>query len=518
MSPKKRNSKKNTKKAPKGQSFEVKSKVLQPKISCFTCSNLDKSIVSPEYKMSQQTNTIPRTRQGSRKQGTKSTPEEQHSDEKQLETDEDEEVTQVTHSGLLPCPASIDGEEFAKLNSSEKMSICVNTINSLCEKLTEMDIAVNHDSDGIQTRVTTLSTLGDEVADKLQKIPKLQEEINAVASKCESMNKKVDVNIDAITDLQAESAIFKGLLQRQSKQLAHLNEKVAMLTVRSQEKNITITNLCGDMKKGEECRENVIQFLRSQVEIDVEPSEIIVAHRLGQHKSGKHRMMLVRCKPTLRKRILDNVSNLKHKTNENEQPYYVNKQLPEMIVEQNKNNRRIIREKKEKEKDLDQKKKTEISVREGKVFFDGKPAPVHLKQVQVHDLFPDSSEAKKQKAVQFASSDIVGEIDSHFQACVTKVHNIQEIRRAYYRMKILHPGADHITAVYINKQHSGFQDDGEYGAGNKILNMLKENYPELKAIAVFIVRNAGITKLGPKRFDCMRDAVKQAIGRLNDYR
>ena len=72
-----------------------------------------------------------------------------------------------------------------------------------------------------------------------------------------------------VTCLQSDNDTLKGVIHKCSQKLKHLNDRVAMLTAKSMENNITITNLEGDKDK-EKCKENVITFLRNKVEIDVD--------------------------------------------------------------------------------------------------------------------------------------------------------------------------------------------------------------------------------------------------------
>ena len=90
------------------------------------------------------------------------------------------------------------------------------------------------------------------------------------------------------------------------------------------------------------------------VEIDTAEEEIYVARRLGNFKKDqkKPRMMLIRCKPGLRERIMANASNLKEKENSAGDAFYINKQLPEKLAEERKRNCDTVRDIKQKEQSL----------------------------------------------------------------------------------------------------------------------------------------------------------------------
>ena len=370
------------------------------------------------------------------------------------------------------------------------------------------------DTDGLVTRATTLQEQCDSASKDISSVQAVANKVISIPEEMESLKAQLE-------EVKAENLIYRGVLTRYSKQLDSLNEKVAMLSVRSKEKNITISNLPGDLK-GETCRETVLSFLRAQVEIDVDVSEILVAHRVGKVNKTKlkddlfdHRhMMLVRCIPELKKCIFANIKNLKGKVNDENKSFYINKQLPEMFVEQNRENREIIAHIKKKERSLPVEQKSEIEVKYYKVCLGGASVAKFPEKVVVNDFFPDKAEKDKQAKIIFATSDVSAEQNSTFLTYAAATRNVQEIRQAYHRVRILHPGADHVVAAYINNQHSGYQDDSEYGAGHRLLKHIQDNYSCVKHVAVFMVRTYGGTKLGPDRFKHMKDSVSVAIEHL----
>ena len=283
-----------------------------------------------------------------------------------------------------------------------------------------------------------------------------------------------------------------------------------MLTARSMEKNITISGLTGDDTK-ESCKNTVVQFLRQKVEIDAQEEEIYVAHRIGQKTQAtkRPRTMLVRCKEALENRIFKNVSNLKDKTNEQNDYYFINKQLPEQLAEQNRELRDNVKQQKIKDKELPPKERSKIEVKNKTVFIDGQPCQKLIHPVEINELFPEKLEKDKQDRIKLASSDAILADKSSFQAYALKTGQLHEVRRAYRKIRRMHPGASHAVVAYSLRNSKGFQDDGEYGAGYRLANMLEETYPP--NICVFVVRNYGGIHLGPKRFSIMSEVAKEAI-------
>ena len=93
--------------------------------------------------------------------------------------------------------------------------------------------------------------------------------------------------------------------------------------------------MTGDDKE-ENCKEKVLQFLCGKMKMELQDTEIEVAHRLGTKKVKqqqiKPRSMLVRCKFELRDRIFKFTKQLKDQHNELGDPYFVRQQLPEPLL------------------------------------------------------------------------------------------------------------------------------------------------------------------------------------------
>ncbi|KAJ8321499.1 hypothetical protein KUTeg_000949 [Tegillarca granosa] len=69
----------------------------------------------------------------------------------------------------------------------------------------------------------------------------------------------------------------------------------------------------------------------------------------------------------------------------------------------------------------------------------------------------------------------------------------------------------HILFYHIELQHQGYDDDGEFGAGSKLLKLLKDNKHD--NVLVVVSRYAG-DKLGPQRFNHLTTAGNAAFTSL----
>ena len=480
--------------------YELKksSKTKQKKITCFTTTSKDR-ITSPEYKMSSANQM--KTRHQSKQQGKKDKKPPRKEEENESEiSDTDGEGT---HTAILPCPEEIDIEAFEKEEMDVKFAHVVTVVNHLCSKLTETDVIINHDTEGVNTRITT----GQLQLDKVSK------DINVLSDKLQTQSKELLSVQEEISTLKTENSILRGTVQRYSKQLQDMSSKMAMLTAKSMEKNVTISGIKEGGKK-EDCKDAVIKFLKAEVEIDVDENEIYVAHRIGKYQKDKRRLLLARCGFKLREHIFANVKNLKDKVNDENKPYYINKQLPEQIIEQNRNIRHIIKQQKQKDKGLPVGDRSSIEVKDKVVYIDEEPQEPDIKRILCAELFPDKSEKVKQDKLNLVASDPVSKQGSTFTAFAIKTGQLHEVNRGYRKIRRMHPAAEHVIAACTIRSGPCFQDDGEWGAGYKLLQHIKDGPDN---VAVFVVRVHQGINLGADRHTLIKQVADQAIDRLTKH-
>ena len=103
---------------------------------------------------------------------------------------------------------------------------------------------------------------------------------------------------------------------------------------------------------------------------------------------------------------------------------------------------------------------------------------------------------------------------SKFYSMVVEASTLKQVQDAYRKIKLQHASATHIICgyrIFGIKHHiyQDYSDDGEYGAGRKILNTLKQR--SAFNIAVFIVRYKTGSNLGAARFAIFEKLTLAAI-------
>ena len=96
--------------------------------------------------------------------------------------------------------------------------------------------------------------------------------------------------------------------------------------------------------------------------------------------------------------------------------------------------------------------------------------------------------------IQFSFSSKEEDKGSVFRGVAAQVTNTTEIRLAYKKLRQLYPEYDHLMMAYVLRTYHGWQDDAEYGAGKRILQLLQEQ--NKTNMVVFVARNYGGIRLG----------------------
>ena len=144
-------------------------------------------------------------------------------------------------------------------------------------------------------------------------------------------------------------------------------------------------------------------------------------------------------------------------------------------MEQNREIQDNVKIQKELDKSLPPGQRSKIEVKNKTVIVDGHATEKQLLPPQPMEMFADKLERDKHDKIKFAVSDTNSLQGSEFIAFAFKTGQFNEVKRAYHKIRTLHPSVDHIIAAYNLKNVSGYQDDEEYGASSKLLKYLKEN-------------------------------------------
>lgn len=318
--------------------------------------------------------------------------------------------------------------------------------------------------------------------------------------------------------LRDEMEIVKGVISKQSKQIATLQKKLADQTARSMADCIVIGGLLGDSKEAEDRDAEIMAaaFLEEELEIplDVEGTDckILSSYRLGRFTQNKHRPVVIKVSSALYQKVFSSTTKLSDKYNAQGRPYSVNPLLPDSLSEQRREIRQIIKEKKDSEKGLPKQQKSSFLVRNGSVFINGQKKRKSVKPPEFHKWFVDEAEQLKINKIRTKTVEDPPVKGSKFRAVSVVTPTLNDVHLAYIKMFQTYPHADHVVVAYSAEGDLGFHDDGEFGAGYRILNIIKDSH--LRDVSLFVIREYGGEHLGPARFDVMKSLAAKALEAL----
>ena len=125
-------------------------------------------------------------------------------------------------------------------------------------------------------------------------------------------------------------------------------------------------------------------------------------------------------------------------------------------------------------------------------------------------------EMRKIMAIELEESEEIECEGSTFIGFTTVVESYIQVQDAYTKLKLLYPDARHIVCAYVlpgvDKYYcEDFCDDEEYNGGRTLLRILQVN--NIVHRAVYVVQFYNGKKIGERRFECMKQAVQQAVAK-----
>ena len=430
---------------------------------------------------------------------------------------------------IQPEKPVIDMVHFKQVDHDDKLDLIMAAINKVNTnfyyKFEEVQRSLSNKEDGLIPRVNKLENWCESVQKDISSIPetlKLAEENNARMDAMEEQIPTIDSLKQSVKQLEESTSLLrddmvllKGILQKQDKKIQHNETDIVDLKKRSMQNNIVIYGLTGDTKDEttEECKNKVLNFMEVQMKMGVTEDEVIVAHRLGKKSPNKDRPIVVRCQHKLKERVFDYTKNLQGLKNDKDQFFSVKPQLPEPLATQKRERQEKIREIKKFNKTISEKekhKRKEVEVKDKMLFIDNVPQKKHVTPPTLRQIFniPKDQHSKIDN-LNIKHSAQVEEKGSIFTGHALRVKNSTEIRLAYKQLKLQYPESDHAILAYKVKDYDGYHDDGEHGAGQRLLKILHDR--NTTNTALFVTREFGGIHLGVRRFVYIEKVAREVL-------
>ena len=270
---------------------------------------------------------------------------------------------------------------------------------------------------------------------------------------------------------------------------------------------ITISGI--DETEDEEPRDLIQNFLEHKIGIEG-GLDIMFAFRTGgQNTDGKPRLILFKLiDPNDSALIYGNISNLKGKKDSHGDRYLVKDYITEKTADAKQCFRDIAMENRR----MPVSHQMRVEAKSGNLYVNGKKYTKEVVEPTLKDtlLMPKSVE-KELKQLPVIPSETKTVQGSNFQAFATKVNMLEDVKATYALLKLQHGSATHIVCAYRifgirHYQYQDYADDGEYGAGCRMLAQLKQL--GVFNIAIFVVRYKTGGNIGVVRFQTYEELAK----------
>lgn len=317
---------------------------------------------------------------------------------------------------------------------------------------------------------------------------RMQDEIDELSSENDSLKKRL---------VQTE-----GRLTRTEKRLDEANERILDLTSRSMRDNVVIKNV--EESRGEDLQAKVMNIFRDKLKIkDAEMKEISIEriHRVGNPTNSRNRNIVAKLSSKGKTKVMTHLKNLPR-----DDRIKIHEQYPQEInTRRNKLWPQYIEARRANK---------EAKFVMDKLIIDKKvimPPKDKISDINLNVTKRSLDLSSKHTAVSTSGN-------SHFQGHAVPISStddiIPAIRALCQDQRVA--GSTHIVYAYRigNEQKNvwNYEDDGEWGAGKEVMNVLHN--ADCFGHLVAVTRWHGGKNLGPDRFQMIRKTAEQAVSLL----
>ena len=198
-------------------------------------------------------------------------------DESLLNSPEKEKHTAAEPRQAVKDIPVIKMKDFEIVNLDDKLNLLMSAINKINTnfhiKLDSVKKELLSKTTALQPRISALETLNQELTTR----------VDDLESKCagfQDICSRIDKMEQENSKLRDDVAVLKGFVQVQDKAITSNKDKIINLTARSMANNITISGILEE--EDENCKDKVLSFLHTYLDLETNPTEVEVAHRLGK--------------------------------------------------------------------------------------------------------------------------------------------------------------------------------------------------------------------------------------------
>ena len=365
--------------------------------------------------------------------------------------------------------------------------------------------------------LTMFNTLNDTLTSLQAEIQLIKNSKGISSSFTEEWKESIEKDICDLDEKQDKHELKVRLLMNivihQEERIKFLESKITAAYEHEIKPNLVVSGIVEDK---DETKQNLFELVKSlfsgvmEIEQEIEVNDV---YRMGE---GRVRPIMIKLRFPLDKAIIyANASKLKGKANSMKKPYYVQDDQSDQQGEVRRFYKDLMAENKEKE----QNAKLNIKMNKGRIMVNNEVVRQKVKvPLQAELLRLTDTELEKVQATKTIPGPEHVEKGSDYYSYICKVTSVNEVQRAYQKMKIKHADATHVSCAYrledpVGPYRQQAIDDNDFGVGRSILKIMKEK--ELTQRCVFVVCYYGDVHLGKRRFEIMETLTEGAVKAWN---
>lgn len=310
--------------------------------------------------------------------------------------------------------------------------------------------------------------------------------------------------------LKEEATILRSVVIKQDKEIAELKRKQVDQTSRSMRDNLLLHNV--PEKEKENTEKEFRRFLSKKLNMEnVDTIKLDRVHRVGpQREDGTARPIVA--KFSFFKQKMEVLRRWKRVGEVPQGNPKLTSQLPPETIAKRSQSFHVVEKMK---KSCREGENLDVKIKAEKVYVNKELITAKVARPTAEDIlnFPEDDKEKARK-LPHKISRIHTERGSTFQGVTYSTKSLNDVRLAYNGVfqDPARAKATHNILVYKVGHDSGWEDDGEYGAGKFLNKWLEDSH--LDNICVIVTRQYGGDKLGTKRFELMKTVAKESYGQL----
>ena len=327
----------------------------------------------------------------------------------------------------------------------------------------------------------------------------------------EDMNTAFNQDQEKIKKLEKDLRHFKyrnraltDIVEHMSVEMEELRSRIDGLELSSAKKSVSISGLYTTGDKQQTIAQ-IELFLYKSIGAEVSVDDF---YKIG---STEPRLIVVSFQNSYDKRqVMQLKYHLKGLKNRDEKAFYINDFTPTQVQE------RRLHEKQVKKAIEDMEQPPTTTTVKGNLYINGDKYVPRIKPPSPKEIVDiDPQELAKILKMDIQSAGVITQDRSSFSGYAASVSSFQQIRQLYIKLKLMEPTARHIVCAFWIEENGqpyyekDYCDDGEPGAGRKLLDLLIQN--NIKNKVLFIARKFGGIKMGMDRFECYVQAARAVM-------